>query len=359
MTPNEISQQLSTNPQMPPSRLLLAVPFIGKDSPSLTSEFAHPDVIIGLTILAYRYDGLRSADFHNALTNQIAKLSEGFGPIHERAAAVEFTSWVTGAGGRVRGTVRRQRRTRNSTSVESSQLPTTGSEYLLPPVGVPIRSDKSSDLKAGPNYCSSSNNLLSIGTSLIGTSEIGTSNDLIFGESNKGTTLFVKPPNDSRKASMEMDELLFQRIWPLELISVGDSEQFEVLYRLLWREPLVIKSLLFDLVFPLTLQHASQQLSSSGQELGGSALFPVRLGFSGTPSELLPLELGKTEFEPGTDGQVIHLLTAPEVVSVELLKDVWNVNKLLNLVASRTDANAFIDAGRELNDFKNATHLTL
>jgi hypothetical protein len=34
---------------MPKSRRLVAVPFIGKDVPSHASEFAHPDVLIGLT----------------------------------------------------------------------------------------------------------------------------------------------------------------------------------------------------------------------------------------------------------------------------------------------------------------------
>jgi hypothetical protein len=32
----------------------MAVPFVGKDVPSRASEFAHPDVLIGLTILAFR-----------------------------------------------------------------------------------------------------------------------------------------------------------------------------------------------------------------------------------------------------------------------------------------------------------------
>ena len=49
---------------MPKSRRLMAVPFVGKDVPSRASEFAHPDVIIGLTILAYRYEGLRTIDFY-------------------------------------------------------------------------------------------------------------------------------------------------------------------------------------------------------------------------------------------------------------------------------------------------------
>lgn len=46
---------LAEDPYVPRSRLKLAVPFVGKDVPSKASEFAHPDIIIGLTILAYRY----------------------------------------------------------------------------------------------------------------------------------------------------------------------------------------------------------------------------------------------------------------------------------------------------------------
>ena len=32
----------------------MAVPFLGKDVPSKSSEFAHPDITIGLTVMAYR-----------------------------------------------------------------------------------------------------------------------------------------------------------------------------------------------------------------------------------------------------------------------------------------------------------------
>ena len=46
---------LLADPHVPRSRLKLAVPFVGKDVPSKASEFAHPDIIIGLTILAYRW----------------------------------------------------------------------------------------------------------------------------------------------------------------------------------------------------------------------------------------------------------------------------------------------------------------
>ena len=48
---------------MPRSRNKLAIPFVGKDVTSRASEFAHPDIIIGLTVLAFRYEGLRKTDF--------------------------------------------------------------------------------------------------------------------------------------------------------------------------------------------------------------------------------------------------------------------------------------------------------
>ena len=37
------------------SRQYLSVPFEGKDVPSDSSEFAHPDIAMGLTILSYRF----------------------------------------------------------------------------------------------------------------------------------------------------------------------------------------------------------------------------------------------------------------------------------------------------------------
>ncbi len=36
--------------------------------------------------------------------------------------------------------------------------------------------------------------------------------------------------------------------------------------------------------------------------MGGSILFGQRIGFSGTPSDLMPRELGQCDYEPGTWG---------------------------------------------------------
>ena len=53
--------------RIPGSRLRNAVPFVGKDSPSRASEFAQPDISAGLTILAYRYEGLRKTDLYGVV----------------------------------------------------------------------------------------------------------------------------------------------------------------------------------------------------------------------------------------------------------------------------------------------------
>ncbi len=64
---------------VPMSRRLLAVPFIGKDSPSPSSEFANPEVVIGLTLLAYRYEGLRVSDVTVLISHLQKKYVRGRG----------------------------------------------------------------------------------------------------------------------------------------------------------------------------------------------------------------------------------------------------------------------------------------
>ena len=65
---------------LPRSRRYLAVPFVGKDAPSAASEYAHPDIGIGLTYLAYRYEGLRRTDFGGCLQHMRATLQAELGP---------------------------------------------------------------------------------------------------------------------------------------------------------------------------------------------------------------------------------------------------------------------------------------
>ena len=65
LTPDDIERSTDLRK----TRLKMAVPFRGKDSPSEASEFAHPDITIGLTVLAYQYEGMREEDFKETMTH--------------------------------------------------------------------------------------------------------------------------------------------------------------------------------------------------------------------------------------------------------------------------------------------------
>ena len=79
---------------------------------------------------------------------------------------------------------------------------------------------------------------------------------------------------------------------------------------------------------------------------GGDMLFATRLGFSGTPSDLLPRELGHCHYEQGTDGKMLHCLTSPDIMSFKHVDPNWSVTGLLDLIATADPPyHALIDTG--------------
>ena len=159
-------------------------------------------------------------------------------------------------------------------------------------------------------------------------------------------------------------------------------------------------------VFPATMQNQPLKLSASGHDLGGDILFRSRLGFSGTPSDLLPLELGRCHYLPtptltitfnpkrqlidgascistltlpepqrwksggrtptltleldrchyekGSDGKMLALLTSPEVVSIRAVPPKWTPRALLRAVArAHPPYHALIDAGALITGISN------
>ena len=102
------------------------------------------------------------------------------------------------------------------------------------------------------------------------------------------------------------------------------------------------------------MHHQKAKLSASGQELGGKMLFRNRIGFSGTPSDLLPRDLGKCGYERTSDGQMMHVLTNPEVVSVVSTPFDWSVERLLHQVSTaEPHFNALIDTGALITGLSN------
>ena len=60
-------------------------------------------MVIGLTILAYRYQGLRQTDFFHVLKTLRSRMFKEGGPYPKRRSCKQFSEWVRAAGGRVRG----------------------------------------------------------------------------------------------------------------------------------------------------------------------------------------------------------------------------------------------------------------
>ena len=106
-------------------------------------------------------------------------------------------------------------------------------------------------------------------------------------------------------------------------------------------------------VFPAVMHNHLIKLSASGQELGSDILFGQRVGFSGTPSDLLPRAVFPCGFESGSEGRIIHTLTTPDIVSVVETGD-WTVEKLLKYVATRDPPfNTLIDTGALVTGMSN------
>ena len=255
----EIARALRDDPRVPRSRLKLAVPFVGKDVPTTASEFAHPDVTIGLTILAYRYSGLRREDFDEIADALTADFGREIGPARDRPSSRRHELWVLSAGGSIRGLGR----------------------------------------GAG---------------------------------------------DDDSKTVVQ-----------LKFLQRSNADQMDRLYGLWRREPHAIHHFLGASVMPTHMRTQRLKISASGQAVGGDMLFPRRVGFSGTPSDLLPLELGKCGYEKGDDAAMLDVVLDPEVTDITHLDVGWSVANVLDLAAAATEprVHALIDTGALVTGLRN------
>lgn len=266
--------------------------------------------MIGLTILAYRYQGLRAEDFRSVLQSLRESMLHQFGPYNKRPSSARFNQWVEAAGGRVRGSKF------EAESEETDRMRKKRAEKERKKEEDKQKKLELQSLFGGPD-------LLSMG--LDGSDGAG-------GNSGAG-------PNDDGTFGVYIDPVGADTldIWPLRLIDVSDDDQFNVLFNLLRRSPYAIHYWLTEQVFPKVMRHQAMKLSASGQELGGEMLFGSRLGFSGTPSDLLPLELGTCQYEQGSDGNMLSFLTSPSIVSYEITSNDWSVQSLLLSIATKSN----------------------
>eukprot|EP00435_Cladocopium_sp_Y103_P004932 s3641_g1.t1 len=248
------------------TRLQMAVPFTGLETPSLASEFANPDVAIGLTILAFGYEGMRFSDVKAMLLLLKSELlRDAATPPPQRDAFRRFQDWT-------------------SADVDSV------------------------DADADPNDPSA----------------------------GAGTVL------------------------PLDLVQ-PDAPTVRNLKRLWRQRPQVYLFYLTKDIFPKATPTQVKKFSACAQELASPNIFKVRLGFSGTPSNILPSTMPPVSFDD-TDGQTMAILSSPQVVSLHCLASGWTPRTLLNFVATRqlrgvpgqyTAFCALIDTGALLCGLEN------
>eukprot|EP00727_Mastigamoeba_balamuthi_P011709 m51a1_g7160 hypothetical protein (1208) ;mRNA; r:18010-25914 len=79
------------------SRFRLAVPYLGKDVPNPSSEFADISVIAGFTIISYLVDGLSPEDVQTLVKSMSSVADRELGNPDDRPSARLFVSWQQGA----------------------------------------------------------------------------------------------------------------------------------------------------------------------------------------------------------------------------------------------------------------------
>ena len=332
----ELIRTLETDPKMPKSRRVTAIPFIGKDVPSQRSEFSHPDIVIGLTVLAFRYEGLRHVDFKRLMTTLQQNMWDEVGPYHKRPSSKLFAEWVKLAGGKVRGSrlesqnVKRKKEKQKKDELKKQQ------ESLQEMVADPIFSD----LIDGCN---------NVPPDLDADSATDTATSVA--------------DEDNQFSNIQRSHASATDIWPLRLIDFDDDEQYRIVYALMHKLPEMIYYYLRNFIFPPTMRHQGMKLAASGQDVGGEMLCNHRVGFSGTPSNLIPIELGKLNYEKGSDGQMIYYLTSTNVMSMSIATSNWTPRSLLLAMAHGNPSfSALIDTGALITGMTNlevATFLML
>jgi len=288
LTKAEYDRAVALDPHMPQSRSKLAIPFVGKDVPSRSSEFAHPDVIIGLTILAYRYEGVRWSDFEDIIVSLRNSMLQEFGPYNERSSSIRYAKWVREAGGRIKGAAFRKEELEALEGNNQSDAKDKKEEKALIPV-------------------------------------------------------------------YEMNEEDRVEVVPLRLLKRSNEEQMTVLYNLINKLPDMIHWYLENIIFPRYMRNQVFKISASAQEVGGDMLFGRRIGFSGTPSDLLPIELGRCGYEKGSDGQVLSVMTTPDICDYTLIEENWSVHSILDRIAKSENPryHALIDTGALITGMSN------
>jgi hypothetical protein len=135
-----------------------------------------------------------------------------------------------------------------------------------------------------------------------------------------GSIRGIKCTKDGKTWATTSTDDASKEVVQLKFLQKSNEEQMEKLYQLIKLEPLVIHYYLQRTIFPSYMRSQKVKLSASGQSVGGDMLVGRRVGFSGTPSDLLPQELGRCDYEKGDDGMMLSTVLDRKVASYQYLQ---------------------------------------
>eukprot|EP00929_Paragymnodinium_shiwhaense_P070628 TRINITY_DN35771_c0_g2_i1.p1 TRINITY_DN35771_c0_g2~~TRINITY_DN35771_c0_g2_i1.p1 ORF type:complete len:2134 (+),score=468.58 TRINITY_DN35771_c0_g2_i1:176-6403(+) len=302
----------------PKSRKLLAVPFDGLDTPSAAAEFSDPEVAIGFTILAYRYNGLRKRDLETLLQIlQDHSESENSRRPYRRAANQAFVSMVIETGHTVRGF-------------------TEDGQFM-------------GDLSHGER--------------LAKRQEAAERRQVAKNVAAEAMAAAAKAGLHAGASEAAMHQDVRLEVKPLECVDLTDGDQLLELYFVLKGSAQAVKYLLEESVLRPhsdALDGHASSMHVCGQELAGPQLFRQCFALSGTPNELLPLSMGQCIFAEADIGTVFQRLGDPNTVAVHTVGE-WSPQVLLDVIAMATDAgeqgskyHALIDCGALITGLSGA-----
>jgi hypothetical protein len=284
------------------SRRLLAVPFLGNNTPSENSEFSHPDVSIGFTILSYAYEGMRERDIRDLILCMKEKMEDEHGEYLFRHTWAKFECW--------REMAKRQAKEDEEMAKEESGEADGDMDVEMEDLG----KDKEKELLGG--------------------------------EKEVENALLASPVRPQQE----------KELFPsLEFPALLEDHSIRIVHKYLKQIPGVIKYYLETIVFPKTLNHPPTKIAASGVDLGSDIIFRNRLGFSGTPSDLLPRELRTKDcrYEAGSLATIFSVLSSLSNVQLKILHGNDPKEFLSYVARQKNHYNALIDVGAFVTGLTN------
>ena len=176
----------------------------------------------------------------------------------------------------------------------------------------------------------------------------------------KETGPFCMRPSWLRFDSWIHDSTNTDSLLPLELLQVDEMPtQVEIAKKKLCFNWAACQYHM-DRGFEKCMHHRCSKLQASGVDLGSTIMFKQRLGFSGTPSAILPkgmlTDQGKIYTDEGTQAHIVGILTNPNFFGYRRVEQPWSVDAILDHVVNPPDGQKFhalIDTGALITGYSN------